>query len=275
MRTLFSLFFAALTGLFFSPSAHASAARGTLVVVNQRNVDVLVIADGRSIGPVGAGTDQAYRLVAGSHDLQILGRSGDLIQQSRIAMAAGAVMTVVVAPASGAVELYNGAGTSLLVTVDGHSSALAEGQSRTLTLKPGEHRVRAVYNQLGRERILADQRVVLGAGDRTTVRFAPVSEGLVRVENRTGRDATLPTRVTEDLRLLLQADDPMRDETVSLPLERRGARLRHAAHQQPPADHRPGRGRPRPHLHRVRPGPRRAERPAHRPRHRDRHPRLW
>ena len=191
MRTLFSLFFAALTGLFFSPSAHASAARGTLVVVNQRNVDVLVIADGRSIGPVGAGTDQAYRLVAGSHDLQILGRSGDLIQQSRIAMAAGAVMTVVVAPASGAVELYNGAGTSLLVTVDGHSSALAEGQSRTLTLKPGEHRVRAVYNQLGRERILADQRVVLGAGDRTTVRFAPVSEGLVRVENRTGRDATL------------------------------------------------------------------------------------
>jgi len=37
--------------------------------------------------------------------------------------------------------------------------------------------------------------------------------------------ALVPTRVTEDLRLLLQADDPMRDETVSLPLERRGARV--------------------------------------------------
>lgn len=191
MRTLFSLFFAALAALVFTPSAQASAARGTLVVVNQRNVDVLVIADGRAIGPVERGVDQAFRLSAGSHDVAISARGGELIQQSRIALAAGAVMTLVVAPANGAIDLYNGAGTSLVVTVDGQSSGLASGQSRTLTLKPGEHRVRAVYTQLGRERVLSDERVVVSAGGRTKLRFAPVSEGLVSVENRTGREATL------------------------------------------------------------------------------------
>jgi len=97
-----------------------------------------------------------------------------------------------VSQARGDLDLHNGAGTTLRVTLDGASVMdLYPGQDRALNLPAGWHHVTVTYRQLGRDRVLSSEDVNVYPGRVAVVRFAPVTEGLVRVDNSTGRDATV------------------------------------------------------------------------------------
>lgn len=94
--------------------------------------------------------------------------------------------------ARGDLDLRNDAGTTLRVSLDGVTVMdLYAGQARTLNLAAGWHRVVVTYRQLGRDRVLSSQDVNVYPDGRSLMRFAPVTEGLVRVGNSTGRDATV------------------------------------------------------------------------------------
>lgn len=192
MRNLLSLFLLAVLSLF-PLSASASGARGTLVVHNQRDNEMIVAVDGGRLGVVPSSAELAFRLKTGAHDVSVRdNRSGEVVQQTRVVLGAGAVYTIVIPPSKAALEVRNGAGTTVRVSVNGSSSLeLASGEARVLSLRPGQHAVSVTYRQLGRDRVLLTQQVALRGGDHQLIRLAPVDEGLVRVDNRTGRDATL------------------------------------------------------------------------------------
>lgn len=190
MRNLLSLLVLVLLSVLHP--AHAGGARGTLLVVNQRDHELVVLVDGAAVGPAAPHAETAFRLRTGAHELELRSRSGEPALRARFALGAGAVYTVQVAPENGELEVRNGAGTTLRLVVDGGGvGELAPGQTRVLSLKAGAHTLRATYVQLGRERELVSQQVGVNPGQRALVRLAPVDEGLVLVENRTGRDASL------------------------------------------------------------------------------------
>ncbi len=191
MRNLLSLFVLAFLTLFH-PTAAASGARGTLVVVNQRDNEMFVVVDGATVGAVPAAAEGAFRFKPGAHDVMVRNRSGETIQNARFVLNPGAVYTLIVAPARGEIEVRNGAGTTVRLMVDGETlGELASGQARVVKLPSGDHDVAVTYRQHGRDRLLLSERVQVRQGDRALLRLAPVEEGLVRVDNRTGRDATL------------------------------------------------------------------------------------
>lgn len=201
MRTLLSLLLLVLLSLH-STLAAASGPRGTLVVANGRDNEVFVLVDGKTVGAVQPASETAFRLAAGPRDLEIRNRSGSTLQQVRFVLKPGDVYKVIVAPAKGDLEVRNGSGTTVRLAVDGASvGELAPGAARLLDLKAGLHHVEATWRQLGKDRLLTSEDVRVDAGGRVLLRLAPVDYGLVRVENHTGRDATLLVDGRPDARL--------------------------------------------------------------------------
>lgn len=193
MRTLFRLLLFTLFALSHSLSALAGP-RGTLIVSNHRPDDVLVLVDGKALGPVAASTDGVFRLNAGPRDLQIRDTRGAPVQHRRFVLDPGEVETVTLAPPQGQIQVFNDAGTTVRLSLDGQDlGALPSGGVRALTVSAGTHGLAATYEQLGADRLLSQQTVGVPSGGLARVELKPVSSGLVRVENQTGRDAQILT----------------------------------------------------------------------------------
>ena len=191
MRTLFTLLIVAVLALIAAP-AYAYGARGTLVVDNGRPDVVRVAVDGLTLGSVAPRTQSAYRLLPGVHDVELRGSAGDLIERSRVVLSPGAVATLVAAPPKGTIEIDNRSGDALKLSLDGASlGTLSSSDYRSVTVEAGRHTLVASYHQLGRDRVLTELRVDVGPSERASLLLRPIESGLVRVDNRTGLDATL------------------------------------------------------------------------------------
>jgi hypothetical protein len=99
---------------------------------------------------------------------------------------------MVIAETRGQLIVENPTGVALSLRIDGQDrGSLAAGETRSFRLDQGSHRVEASYEVLGRKLELEDRGVRIEAEERRRVRLEAPSFGLVQVQNRTGRTATL------------------------------------------------------------------------------------
>lgn len=189
MTALLRSLLVALVALLSLPAF--AGPKGTLILDNMRSDSVQLILDRGSLGAIAGQTERSFRLPAGAHEATLLASDGRVVHSARFTLSAGAVYRVSLAPPTGKIEVENRAGTTLRLAVDGATHTLHSGDRRSFTVKTGAHRVVATYEQLGRDRLLEERTVVVAPEGRERVLLNPATSGLVRVDNRTGRDALL------------------------------------------------------------------------------------
>ena len=93
---------------------------------------------------------------------------------------------------SGRVEVYNGSGGRVTVSLPGQPSAVLEPYRTAVLYAPaGETTLRATYAQFGADRVLKTERVFVQPGRTVRVGLAPERLARVRIVNNSPVSATL------------------------------------------------------------------------------------
>lgn len=155
-----------------------------LTVDNPRGDELHVYLDGRYLGEVDDGDSERFGVPEGRHTLLLRAEDGEVILVTEISLSGQRGVRVAAPLGMGTLLVDNRSGTTLALEVDGVVLAtLRSGERRSLGLEEGRHKIRAIYTQLGSDRLLEAERIDLDDGELERIVLEPATVTQARVHN--------------------------------------------------------------------------------------------
>jgi len=191
-RTLSRIVLSAVVAAAAMPASVAfagKAARGRVVVQNQRIETIRVVIDGELAGMLPAGGRSGFSATEGRHQVRLEDVDGDLILARRVSVKKGERARVRLDAAESTILIDNDAEVAISVkTVDrrGYRRVVdvAPGTERLVNVAPGEVDLRAYRTWFDVDMSLASDELRLEPGEVERYVVQPLDEALVRVDNQ-------------------------------------------------------------------------------------------